>query len=159
MARPGPAPTPTHKLALAGSWRAKKNKREPQPEASDLKPPKWIDKEAKQVWAQIAPQLDRMGCLTRIDEMALTRYCVDWVRWKAAVLFITKHGETFHIKNDDGSVRYIQALPQVAIVSKLSQQLTRLEQEFGMTPSARTRIEVDMPPAVTDKSRFFETGA
>ena len=159
MGRRGPAPTPTQKLALAGSWRANRNKAEPQPEAPSATPPEWVSEDAKACWAEVAPQLERMGVLKRIDENALARYCQLWARWKAAELFIARHGETFHIKNDDGSVRYIQELPQVAIVSKLSQQLTRLEQEFGMTPSARTRIEVDMPPAVTDKSRFFETGA
>ena len=159
MGRRGPAPTPTQKLALAGSWRADRNKAEPQPEASNLSPPEWVSEEAKACWAEIAPQLDRMGVLKRIDENALARYCQLWSRWKAAELFIARHGETYPIKDGQGNVKYIQQLPQVAIASKLAQQLTRLEQEFGMTPSARTRIEVDMPSAVTDKSRFFETGA
>lgn len=57
---------------------------------------------------------------------------------------------------------------RVATANKLAQQLTRLEQEFGMTPSARTRIQV-VPPTSndrrvtrfglgppTDKSRFFK---
>lgn len=38
-----------------------------------------------------------------------------------------------------------QQWPQVAIANKLAQQLTRLEQEFGMTPSARSRIQVSNP--------------
>ncbi len=155
MGRRGPAPTPTPKLALAGSRRANRNRNEPQPEASDLTPPEWISEEAKQVWAEVAPQLDRRGVLKRIDEDALARYCQLWSRWKAAELFIARHGETYPIKDGQGNVKYIQQLPQVAIASKLAQQLTRLEQEFGMTPSARTRIEVDMPAPKTDKGRFF----
>jgi phage terminase small subunit len=35
-----------------------------------------------------------------------------------------------------------RAFPQVATANKLGMLLTKLEQEFGMTPSARTRIEV-----------------
>ena len=159
MGRRGPAPTPTPKLALAGSRRADRNKNEPQPEASDLTPPEWISEEAKLVWAEVAPQLEHQGCLKRIDEKTLTRYCVDWVRWKTAVLFIERHGETYPIKDGQGNVKYIQQLPQVAIASKLAQQLTRLEQEFGMTPSARTRIDVEIPKPETDKGRFFRPGA
>ena len=42
-------------------------------------------------------------------------------------------------------------------LNKLAQQLTRLEQEFGLTPSARTRIHVSppQPTPVRDLSRFF----
>ena len=42
----------------------------------------------------------------------------------------------------------------------IGQQLTRLEQEFGMTPSARTRIEVTDQTMHKDsnKSRFFNRG-
>jgi len=34
------------------------------------------------------------------------------------------------------------AFPQVATAKKLGMLLTRMEVEFGMTPSARTRIQV-----------------
>lgn len=37
----------------------------------------------------------------------------------------------------------VQQWPQVAIANKLAQQLSRLEAEFGMTPSARSRIQVE----------------
>ena len=61
---------------------------------------------------------------------------------------------------EDGRIRYFQQWPQVAIASKLAQQLTRLEQEFGMTPSARTRIAVAGRAVdnTSDKSRFFNAG-
>ena len=159
MGRGGPAPPPDPKGRRGGAGRADRTKSEPQAEAPSATPPEWVSEEAKACWAEIAPQLERMGVLKRIDENALARYCQLWGRWKAAELFIARHGETYPIKDGQGNVKYIQQLPQVAIASKLAQQLTRLEQEFGMTPSARTRIEVDMPPVVTDKSRFFETGA
>lgn len=40
----------------------------------------------------------------------------------------------------------VQQFPQLAIANKLAQQLTRLEQDFGMTPSARTQVQVTPPP-------------
>ena len=36
--------------------------------------------------------------------------------------------------------------PQVSIANKLALALTRLEQEFGLTPSARARIDVKVEP-------------
>jgi phage terminase small subunit len=47
----------------------------------------------------------------------------------------------------------------VSIAAKLSAQLTRLEQEFGMTPSARARIQLQaQSPAEGPraKSHYFE---
>jgi phage terminase small subunit len=54
--------------------------------------------------------------------------------------------------------------PQVAIAKSLAQQLTRLAQEFGMTPSARARLQ--QPDRTTNQTycddprtaRYFEAG-
>ena len=64
------------------------------------------------------------------------------------------------LKDESGRVKYMQQWPQVAIANKLAQQLTRLEQEFGMTPSARSRIQVSNPePAAIDPkvAKFFSS--
>ncbi len=51
----------------------------------------------------------------------------------------------YPLKDEAGQTKCFQQWPQVAIAHKLALQLTRLEQEFGMTPSARTRIPVSVP--------------
>jgi phage terminase small subunit len=54
--------------------------------------------------------------------------------------------------------------PQVAIAKSLAQQLTRLAQEFGMTPSARARLQQTDRAANQlyrddpRKARYFEAG-
>ncbi len=67
----------------------------------------------------------------------------------------------YPLKDEKGQVKYFQQWPQVAIANKLAQQLTRLEQEFGMTPSARARLQIQ--PSVRNetsaKSRFFSSTA
>ena len=78
-----------------------------------------------------------------------------------AKMFIRQHGEVYTIKDDAAKVKYIQQFPQVAIANKLAQHLTRLEQEFGMTPSARARIQLSSQPQSdfdNAKSRFFDAG-
>ena len=140
---------------------------EPQPLDGKLSCPDWLDDEAKQAWRQLLPMLDQMGVLSRIDRNALARYCQLWSRWKKAELFIQKHGDTYPLKDERGNIRCLQQFPQVAIAHKLAGQLTRLEQEFGMTPSARTRINVDrcriapnpLAGGGPDKSRFFKSPA
>ena len=123
----------------------------------------WLDADAKKVWRQVVPPLRAMGVLTRIDGKAVARYCTSWVRWRRAIEFIREHGEVYPLKDDAGKIRYLQQFPQVAIASRLALELTRLEQEFGMTPASRTRISVPVsaPPRMVndlnDKSRFFST--
>ncbi len=102
-----------------------------------------------------------MGVLTRVDGNALARYCRLWSRWRKAESFIEEKGEMYPLRDDKGGVKCFMQWPQVAIANKLAQQLTRLEQEFGMTPSARARLQVassDMGVTGNAKSRFFEAG-
>lgn len=80
-----------------------------------------------------------MRVLTKIDANALARYCRTWSRWRTAEAFIEKNGEMYPLKDESGKIKYMQQWPQVAILHNLALQLTRLEQEFGMTPSARPR--------------------
>lgn len=109
------------------------------------------------MWKQIVPLLEAMKVLTRVDRNSLTRYCQTWSRWKKAEMFIQKHGEVYPIKDDSGKTKCLMPFPQVAIANKLSATLRGLEQEFGMTPSARSRISVQVTPRQTDerKARFF----
>lgn len=147
MGRRGPAPLPTRLKLLRGNpGRRPLNDREPQPEKARPECPDWLDDEAKACWDDLVPQLEAMGVLTRIEGQALTAYCDTWSRWKRAVLFIREHGEILPIKDDKGKVKYLQQMPQVAIARSLIQVLHRYQQEFGMTPSSRTRITANAKP-------------
>ena len=170
MGRRGPPPTPTAILKLRGSPLATKRRNLHEPKGPPGKPrcPDWLDADAKVAWRHLIPKLEMMGVLTQIDGNALARYCRLWSRWRTAEAFINKHGEMYPLKDDRGKVKCFQSFPQVSTANKLAQQLTRLEQEFGMTPSARTRIQVTPPVNAgydprerffnhtpNDKSRFF----
>lgn len=149
-------------LEMHGSWRARRNKAEPQPEPGRPVCPEWLDPEAKRAWDSLVPQLELMQVLTRIDGNALTRYCQLWSRWIRAEQFLQKYGDTYPLKDDKGNVRCFMPWPQVAIANKLSQSLTRLEQEFGLTPSSRTRIRIDAThlsgSGLDDEARAFFAG-
>ncbi len=158
MGKRGPAPTPTNLLRLRGSPLATKRREttEPKPDMTRPRCPSWLDEEAKLAWRQVVPQLDTMRVLARIDGNALARYCQLWSRWKKAELFVQKHGDTYPLKDESGRIKCLMQFPQVAIAHKLAGQLTRLEQEFGMTPSARARITVPVAPVRDSaKARYF----
>ncbi len=158
MGRRGPAPEPTALKVLKGNpGRRPLNDLEPKPRRSRPRCPQWLDRDAKALWRNLVPELDDMGVLTQIDGNALVRYCTLWSRWKRAELFIAKHGEAYPIKDEKDNVKYLHQFPQVAVANKLSVQLTRLEQEFGMTPSSRSRIRIERQEQVDEFEAFLRT--
>lgn len=101
----------------------------------------------------MVPLLEEMNVLTRADTNALARYCQLFARWKKAEQFIQKYGESFPCKSGNGVVKCFLPFPQSGLSLKLSIALTRLEQEFGLTPSARSRIEVNPEFGLSDEQR------
>jgi len=136
----GPVPKP--KVFEPTKAHTKQGSNLPSGEIARPRMPIWLPAEAKSVWRQLMPDLHAMGILHRVDRNALTRYCVLWVRWRRAVAFLDEHGEVYPLLDEHGQVKYMQQWPQVAIANKLAIELRRIEQEFGLTPSARTRINV-----------------
>jgi len=157
MGERGPRPTPTAILEQRGSDLVRDRRNEPQPEKGHPDVPDWLDSDAKVIWHQVCTDLDSMGVLTKVDGGALARYCRLFVRWKQADKFIRDRGEMYPTKNKDGDVTSFQQFPQVGIVNKLSVELLKIEREFGLTPSSRARIQVDVKPSgeTTGKERFF----
>ncbi len=146
MGRRGPPPTPTRIKMLRGNpGKRPLNYREPQPEKNAPRRPVWLSADAKRAWKRLVPQLKRMRLLTAADGDALVAYCQTWSRWKRAEEFLEKHGDVYPIRDEVGRVRCMQQFPQVAISRNLAQLLKAYQQEFGLTPSARTRIEVQDP--------------
>ena len=137
----GPRPTPSAILKARGTYRADRARHEVKGPRGVPRCPAGLDKRAKQCWGQLLPMLESMGVLSRIDRNAIIRYCIDWSRWHQADQFLAKNGMVYPIKDGNGKTKCVAAFPQVAIVSKLGQSLMKFEQEFGMTPSARMRID------------------
>ena len=147
MPRPGTKPQPTALKLLKGNpGRRKLPRREPKPDPSMPVCPTWLDPVAKRQWAKLAPELNRMGVLAKIDGNLLARYCQTWSQWRKMIEWVQKHGETTPIKSEEGRVTGHKRNPQTEIAKGLSEMLTRLEPELGMTPSGRTRLEVSTKP-------------
>ena len=117
--------------------------------------PAWLDKRAKAMWRRISPLLFRMGVLSKIDGNALARYCRTYSLWRQADEFIEKNGMAYPTKDASGRITSLQQFPQVGIYNKMAITLTRLEQEFGLTPSARARLHLDVNAASYEDDEFF----
>lgn len=137
MATRGRKPKPTALKVLEGNpGKRPLNLNEPKPEKKAPKCPSWLEPEAKKEWRRMSKVLEQIGVLTEVDAAAFAGYCQAYSRWKEAEEFLTKHGTIF--KTPSG---YIQQVPQVSIAQTYLKIMKDFCSEFGLTPSARTRIK------------------
>src|SRR5690349_12618000 len=103
MAR-GPAPKPTAlKLAAGNPGKRPLNTEEPKPEASAGEPPAWMSGDAREIWFRLAGPMTKCGLVTRVDELALARYCTLLAMWIKATEKVQKaKSSAYTIKNRNG---------------------------------------------------------
>ena len=136
MATRGRKPKPTALKILEGNpGKRPINENEPIPPKGTVKCPTWLEPEAKKEWKRLAPSLEAMGVLTQADLTAFAGYCQAYARWKEAEEFLTKHGSL--VKTPNG---YWQQVPQVSIAQSNLKIMMNIAAQFGLTPSARSRI-------------------
>ena len=136
MAQRGRKPTPTAIKELEGNpGKRKLNDKEPKPEKKAPSCPKWLEPEAKKEWRRLAKKMELMGVLTEVDMAAFAGYCQAYARWKEAEEFITQHGTMVRTPNG-----YLQQVPQVSIAQTNMKIMLKFCEQFGLTPSARSRI-------------------
>lgn len=136
----GRKPKPTAMKMLAGNpGKRALNHSEPRPRAVLPRPPEHLSDEEKNKWKLVVKELHPLGLVTTIDKDALAFYCVLFVRWIKAEKMVREKGEI--IKTAAGNI--IQN-PYLSIANRALEQLNRLGAEFGMTPSSRTRVKVEL---------------
>lgn len=115
---------------------------EPQPRKTKKvpSPPRWLDKEAKKKWKQLARQLWQIGCLTEVDHDFLACFCQQYARWIQAEDQLKQEGLTITTTNGN-----IIQNPLVGAINKAQDQMRKFGVELGLSPSARSRIHVDKP--------------
>ena len=149
MATRGRKPTPTALKVLEGNpGKRKLNDNEPRPDKKAPSCPKWLEPEAKKEWRRLAKKMEQMGVLTEVDMAAFAGYCQAYARWKEAEEFITQHGTI--VKTPSGYWQqvpqpsgYWQQVPQVSIAQTYLKIMNRFAEQFGLTPSSRSRIIAD----------------
>ncbi|SHH59136.1 phage terminase small subunit P27 family [Clostridium grantii] len=139
MAQRGRKPKPTAIKVLEGNpGKRQLNEFEPKPDKKPPRCPAWLDSEAKKEWRRVSKQLVELGILTEVDMAAFAGYCEAYARWKEAEEFISKHGTI--VKTPSG---YWQQVPQVSIAQTYLKIMIKFCEQFGLTPSSRSRIVAD----------------
>ena len=151
MAQRGRKPKPTALKLLEGNpGKRALNTSEPKPDKKPPRCPVWLEAEAKKEWRRVAKQLEAIGILTEVDMAAFAGYCQAYARWKEAEEFITKHGTI--VKTPSG---YWQQVPQVSIAQTYLKLMNKFCEQFGLTPSARSRIVAEGAKSSGDPMEFL----
>jgi P27 family predicted phage terminase small subunit len=111
----------------------------PQPDDRIPTCPHWLEEAAKVEWMRVAPELNRLGLLTRVDRAALAAYCQSYARWQAAETILSSEGITCEYTNKNGSTN-TTLRPEVLVAKQYLQFLRAFCSEFGLTPSSRARM-------------------
>jgi P27 family predicted phage terminase small subunit len=142
----GRKPKPTAVKLLSGNpGKRAINRSEPRPQIELPPAPEYLGDDEKHKWAAVVKELHPLGLVTTVDKDALAMYCVIYVRWMKAERMVREKGEI--IKTAAGNI--IQN-PYLAIANRALDQLNKLGAEFGMTPSSRSRVKVELPNAESE---------
>jgi len=138
----GRKPKPTAIRVLEGNpGKRRWNAAEPIPPDGCPDCPDHLSDEARAEWHRVAEALYGMGVLTLVDRAALAAYCQAYGRWVEAEVKLRQTPSL--IKTPSG---YIQQSPWLSIANKQMELMGRYMTELGMTPAARSRVEVAPAP-------------
>ncbi len=121
-------------------------------------PPRALGFDGRREWRRITIILRDLGMLTDADRTALHAYCDAYQRWYYACKEFDRilddkrrgRGPGLWINNKAGG---ISAHPVVATRDKASTEMRRYLAEFGLTPSARSGLDVPTPEETNDQAR------
>jgi P27 family predicted phage terminase small subunit len=134
----GRKPKPTRlKLITGNPGKRPLNAREPKPAIRVPTCPAHLNPSAKAEWKRLARQMHVLGMISKLDRAALAAYCQAYGRWAEAE---RKLKETPMLLKLPSGI--IQQSPWLAIANKQLELMSKFMSELGLSPVARTRVEV-----------------
>lgn len=154
MAVRGRKPTPTPLKVLRGNpGKRALNAREPKPRPILGEPPAFLDPEAKRLWEELAPKLERLAVGTEIDAPSFAMACTHYVLAVKAARILKREG--LSDRDERGLAR---KHPMTQVLRDNSAAWLRYAEQFGLTPSARSRLTVPQPDNPDEFEEFLRRG-
>lgn len=147
----GRANTPTQlKLVRGNPGNRPLNESEPTPDSGIPRMPSHLSPRAKRTWKKLCGLLSDMGVLTLADGLALERLCDVYDEILELRKDIDKNGRTYQsikMLDDDKGMPVAEQLlikpnPAVAMLSDADKRFKSYLSEFGLTPAARSKIQI-----------------
>lgn len=129
-------PKPTALKILEGNpGKRKLNVYEPRPSRKIPPCPSFINEEGKKEWRRLAKPLVALGVLTEADTSVFAAYCQAYGRWKQAEEKLANSELVYATPSG-----YPMQNPYLNIATHNMTLLQKFASEFGLTPSARSKI-------------------
>lgn len=159
MAPRGPKPKPTRLKLLAGTARAHRlNPAEPDIVPAVPAAPDHLSDAALAEWVRVTGEMAQAGILSELDRGALAAYAQAYGRWVAAeralAVMAARDSVTAGLVIRTQSGNAIQN-PLVGTANKAMADMVRYAAEFGLTPSARSRVSATNMPDADDPFAQF----
>lgn len=143
--QPGRKPKPTVlKLIQGNPGRRPLKLDEFRPEVSIPRPPAHVrdNAESFKEWKRVTAELAQYGLIANVDRAALVFYVVNWQRHVEAEEMIKKaadasKGSGLFVKTPNG---FPVQSPWLSVSNKAMEMCLKFLNEFGMSPSARTKV-------------------
>lgn len=139
MAAPRPIPTAL-KIAAGNPGKRPLNLDEPIPVDREPVPPEWFSAEQSEAFAMLAGRLRDIGLLSETHTEALTQASMRWVEIKTLDIFLRANGRTYETVTASGDTM-IRPRPEVLMLDAAQRHMQKLLVEFGLTPSAATKVK------------------
>lgn len=145
MGKRGPAAKPTQLRVLHGDRRDRINDTEPAPPTGEVVCPAWASEHAQEIWVRLAPGLQSRGVLTVWDIDAFLVLCEALARYRAATQLV--NGSALLVQGGSGLMKN----PALQVQAEAERTFLTYASRFGLTPSDRASIKVEVSDADTSK--------
>jgi P27 family predicted phage terminase small subunit len=105
-----------------------------------------MNRHGRAEWRRVSRQLHQLGLLTEIDRAALAMYCQAYGRWVFSEEKLRDEQQLLLRAPNDHQMQN----PWLSIANRAMRQCHSLAAEFGLTPSARSRVAGGEPLAAKD---------
>jgi P27 family predicted phage terminase small subunit len=133
------------KLLTGNPGKRPLNRREPKGIPGVPACPRHLSRMARDAWHRIGQRLKALKVVTDADAEALELACSAYAEYRAARAVIARRGATYVSRTLHGVL--VRKRPEVEIAADAWRRLRLMLVEFGMTPSARTRLATAEPGA------------
>lgn len=176
MGKRGPAPKPSVLKAVRGK-RGSNLADNIKPDVAVPECPDFVCESGQREWARITPYLAKLGLISHLDMVALALYCQTFGRYADLETGFESNIKRLQLENNCDYVAAVQlafidvtpnGYKQVSALAStirgLREECLRYLAQFGLSPSARTRVPIDLkqldlpgiePAPVTDPWESF----
>ena len=156
MGAPGRKPKPAHiRLVTGDPHKERINKDEPKPSSKKPCAPSQLSKRGKQIFNLMTRRLDEIGLASssHTEALCLLAYRLEEVETYKRIIAdgqklldengkVVATGSPFYVTVDDRGNDILKPHPVVSLLKDSMRHAQSLLAEFGLTPSAATRVKV-----------------